>query len=453
MATARLLGRTTASTGAAEEISVGASLSLASGVLQLPDTITAASVGSSTAIPVLTFDAKGRLTAASTAAVVAPAGTLSGTTLNSTVVTSSLTTVGALNSGSITSGFGSINIGANSLTAGAGSFTTLAASGATNLDAGTVSAPGLYLEGETGTGLYRIGANNHGYAVSGSKVLDISSTGLAVTGTLNSTVADAGLAMRLAGATGRFYFQPYFDATWGQRLFSLNTAESAYQPLSLIASTIRLAPGATLAAEVTSAGLNVVGGITATKDNGGLTLNNSSTGNAEIYWQAGGVNKYRLGTVGGATPTGIRLYSDADSRQFAYWTATTVLLPAAYSNTTASAANVFVQSDGTLKRSTSSLRYKRDVRDYTRGLADVMKLRPVLYKGISEGDGETDFAGFIAEDVAEIGLEEFVVRDSQRRPDALAYSNMVALLTKAAQELKTENDSLKARVSTLESAQ
>jgi len=74
-------------------------------------------------------------------------------------------------------------------TPAAGAFTTLSATGATNLDAGTVSAPGLYLEGETGTGLYRIGANNHGYAVSGAKVLDIASTGLAVMERL--TISDA----------------------------------------------------------------------------------------------------------------------------------------------------------------------------------------------------------------------------------------------------------------------
>lgn len=66
---------------------------------------------------------------------------------------------------------------------------TLRVDGNTNLNAGTVSAPGLYLESETGTGLYRIGANNHGYAVSGSKVLDISSTGLSVTGSLNASSA------------------------------------------------------------------------------------------------------------------------------------------------------------------------------------------------------------------------------------------------------------------------
>lgn len=63
------------------------------------------SFGSSTAIPVVTVNGKGLVTAVSTAAVIAPAGTLSGTTLNSTVVTSSLTTVGALGGGSATTGF------------------------------------------------------------------------------------------------------------------------------------------------------------------------------------------------------------------------------------------------------------------------------------------------------------------------------------------------------------
>jgi hypothetical protein len=54
--------------------------------------------------------------------------------------TSALTTVGALNSGSITSGFGAIDVGADAISGGAGSFTTLSASG--NLMAGQTS-PGL----------------------------------------------------------------------------------------------------------------------------------------------------------------------------------------------------------------------------------------------------------------------------------------------------------------------
>lgn len=57
------------------------------------------SFGSSTSIPSITVNAKGLITAASGNAVIAPAGTLSGTTLNATVVTSSLTSVGTITTG------------------------------------------------------------------------------------------------------------------------------------------------------------------------------------------------------------------------------------------------------------------------------------------------------------------------------------------------------------------
>jgi hypothetical protein len=106
--------------------------------------------------------------------------------------------------------------------------------------------------------------------------------------------------------------------------------------------------------------------------------------------------------------------------------------------TTGSAANMYVSGGGELQRSTSSLKYKTDVKDYDKGLTKVLQMRPVYYKG--KNDGNIQFAGLIAEEIHELGLTEFVQYAEDGTPDALAYANMVALLVKAIQEL---NEKLK----------
>lgn len=58
---------------------------------------------------------------------------------------------------------------------------------------GAVGSPGLYLGSDTSTGFYRIGANNIGVAISGSKVVDISSTGLNITGTIAASAVSVGV--------------------------------------------------------------------------------------------------------------------------------------------------------------------------------------------------------------------------------------------------------------------
>jgi hypothetical protein len=125
-----------------------------------------------------------------------------------------------------------------------------------------------------------------------------------------------------------------------------------------------------------------------------------------------------------------------------------ILAPVVYSDTSAQAANVYVNTAGRIMRSTSSLRYKTDINDYKKGLSEVLALRPVTYKGINDGD--TLFAGFIAEQVEEIGLTEFVIYDEKNRPDAVQYPHMIALLTKGIQELHQENEELKNKVQKVE---
>jgi hypothetical protein len=114
-----------------------------------------------------------------------------------------------------------------------------------------------------------------------------------------------------------------------------------------------------------------------------------------------------------------------------------------YNNTSGAAANMGIDASGTLYRSTSSRKYKTEITSAVHGLADLMKLRSVTYKGTAKMDGDTVFGGLIAEEVHDAGLTEFVQYAEDGTPDALAYGNMVALCVKAIQELKAELDSLK----------
>jgi hypothetical protein len=120
-----------------------------------------------------------------------------------------------------------------------------------------------------------------------------------------------------------------------------------------------------------------------------------------------------------------------------------------YNNATGSGANVFVGSDGALFRSTSSLKYKTDIQDATFGIADVLKLRAVTYKGKGSSDGDKVFAGLIAEEVHNLGLTQFVQYADDGSPDALSYGNMVSLCVKAIQEQQALITQLQADVATL----
>lgn len=119
-----------------------------------------------------------------------------------------------------------------------------------------------------------------------------------------------------------------------------------------------------------------------------------------------------------------------------------------YMNTTASAANVFVSATGVLQRSTSSLRYKTEVRKATFGLAEALLLRAVTFKHVR--DQSKLFAGFIAEEVDECGLSVFVEHNEAGQPDAIHYANMTALSIAAIQEQQQMIETLKEQVATLQ---
>jgi hypothetical protein len=126
------------------------------------------------------------------------------------------------------------------------------------------------------------------------------------------------------------------------------------------------------------------------------------------------------------------------------------------SATTASAATAHLDTSGYLRRSTSSIKYKTDVKPHRLDLDALRRLRPVSFLSkpeikereqerarraeAPEAGGEAAaagapadpelpplrrYVGVIAEEVHELGLTEFVAYDDDGSPDGVMYDRIV----------------------------
>ena len=114
---------------------------------------------------------------------------------------------------------------------------------------------------------------------------------------------------------------------------------------------------------------------------------------------------------------------------------------------------ISTSSSGTTYSTTSDYRLKHTVAPLTIGLATVSALNPVTYKwNVDDSNGE----GFIAHELQSViphavtGEKDAVNEDGSIKPQGVDYSKIVVHLVAAVQELKAQNDELKARVATLE---
>ena len=181
----------------------------------------------------------------------------------------------------------------------------------------------------------------------------------------------------------------------------------------------------------------------------------SGTGNVPAKFESG--DAYSIitfadsgtsGTVGTGAQSNDLIFYSGDALRMRLTSGGVLSADGVYNTATSDAANVRVLSSGNIVRSTSSRRYKNTITDASKGLTELNDLRPVTYKG--NNDGDTVFYGLIAEEVHDAGLTEFVEYNDDNEPDALRYPHMVSLCIKAIQELKTELDAAKARITELE---
>jgi hypothetical protein len=196
---------------------------------------------------------------------------------------------------------------------------------------------------------------------------------------------------------------------------------------------------------ITSGGSVLIG---TTTDSAKLTAIQSGSSNG-AYIENNGGSGYGL-QVNISTNSGSQFIMKARSTgvdRFIVRDDGAVFAPGIYNFTTGSGANVVVFSDGSMQRSTSSLKYKKNVENYTKGLAEVMQMRSVTYNSKNENETQT-FAGLIAEEIHDLGLTEFVQYAEDGSPDALSYSNMVSILVKAIQEQQAQIEELRQIVAT-----
>lgn len=90
------------------------------------------------------------------------------------------------------------------------------------------------------------------------------------------------------------------------------------------------------------------------------------------------------------------------NNRFAVFDSGAILSLGSYNNTTANAANLWIDSNGAIARSTSSGDYKTDVEPVTDEAVDVvLELTPIRYRSLADGDNAAwSYYGLIAEDVA-----------------------------------------------------
>lgn len=176
-------------------------------------------------------------------------------------------------------------------------------------------------------------------------------------------------------------------------------------------------------------------------------VNTASVGTAQVFLSHGdGYGAYvDSGSAGASSARYIFKAVSGGAERFVVRGDGMFYMPGIYNNTNSNAANVWVNSDGSMYRSTSSIKYKKNVQNYSKGLAEILQMRPVIYEGKCAIDEGKIFAGLIAEEIHDLGLTEFVQYAEDGTPDALAYQNMVALLTKAIQELSAKVTALESK--------
>lgn len=183
------------------------------------------------------------------------------------------------------------------------------------------------------------------------------------------------------------------------------------------------------ASKITSGSLSVPGSLRGTS----ITVNNGVGGSSVVLSQNGNV------AVGGTlnVSNGFGLTGNI-------FAATTY-------NQTNTGRALFVAADGLFGVGSSSLRYKKNVKDANLDLEAIraIAVRTFQYRADFSRDDSVQI-GVIAEELVELGLEQFVFFDENGQPDGVAYEKLALALLPLVQDQANRLDAIESRLNELE---
>jgi hypothetical protein len=260
----------------------------------------------------------------------------------------------------------------------------------------------------------------------------------------SNTAGDANSAF---GAFALYYNVSHSNSAFGSSALGANTAGYANSALGQAALIHNTTGGRNSAVGRAALWNNTTGIWNSAFGTGALRFNTTGSNNIAIGVYAGadqttGSDNIYLAHAGVAAESGQIRIGTVGTHVQAH-------VAGIHGRTSAGGIAVLVNASGVLGTTTSSARFKEEVRDMGGDSDLLMQLRPVTFRYREDAVGAEDSRvpqyGLIAEEVAEVA-PELVAPDLEGRPYSVKYHELPALLLNELQQAERRNDEQERRI-------